>query len=76
MIPNPVKQADGRSSAYIRQYGDQCWELDAVEPDELITLCEAAVEMLITDEDAWEAIKEKDEAERQELLEQLQRIAT
>jgi hypothetical protein len=72
LIPNPVKQADGRSSAYIRQYGDQCWELDAVEPNELIALCEAAIEMLITDEDAWKDIKKRDIAERQELLTQLQ----
>jgi len=36
----------------VNQYGDQCWELDAIEPNELITLCRAAVVSLIEDKAA------------------------
>lgn len=74
LIPNPVKQADRRSSAYVSRYGDQCWELDAIEPNELIRLCRAAVDTLIQDRDAWLAIKEQDRAEREALIEQLEGI--
>lgn len=72
LIPNPVKKADGRSSGYVSQCGDQCWELDAVDPNELIRLCRDAVEELISDTDAWLAIREQDEAERRALMEQLE----
>jgi hypothetical protein len=74
LIPNPVKQADRRSEGYVNQYGDQCWELDAIEPNELITLCRAAVDSLIEDKAAWLAIKGRDKAERQQLLEELENI--
>lgn len=75
LIPNPVKKADRRAKGYISQYGDQCWELDALEPTELITLCRAAVEVLITDRETWLAIKAKDKAERQALTEQIEGMA-
>ena len=75
LIPNPVKQADRRSSRYVTQYGNQCWELDAIEPNELIPLCRAAVDTLIEDRDAWLAIKEQDRAEREALREQIEGIA-
>ncbi|MBT9140270.1 MAG: hypothetical protein DDT30_00846 [Dehalococcoidia bacterium] len=71
LIPNPAKLTDTRSSAYISQYGDECWELDAIEPDELVGLCSKAVEDMITDHKAWLAIKDQDTAERKQLLNQL-----
>lgn len=30
--PNPAKITDSRSSSYIRDYGEESWELDALEP--------------------------------------------
>lgn len=74
LIPNPVKQADCRSAAYIKQYGSECWELDAIEPNELIRLCRMAVDSLIVDKKAWLATVEKDESERQILIEKLEGI--
>ncbi len=38
--PNPAKEADSRSAAYIKEFGSNSWELDALEPamlDKLIT---------------------------------------
>jgi len=75
LIPNPVKQADRRSNGYVSQYGDQCWELDAIEPNELITLCRTVVDSLIVDRDAWLAIKEQDKSEREALMKQLEGMA-
>jgi hypothetical protein len=72
LIPNPVKKADRRTSGYTSQYGDQCWELDAIEPDELIRLCQTAVDALIQDEAAWLTIKERDRSDREALREQLE----
>lgn len=30
--PNPAKITDSRSSSYISEYGEESWELDALEP--------------------------------------------
>lgn len=38
--PNPTKLTDTRANEYIKQFGYECWELDALKPevlDELIT---------------------------------------
>ena len=69
LVPNPTKWADSRSGRYIAQYGDDCWELDAIEPNELTRLCREAVESEIDDTEAWETIKKLDKAERAQLME-------
>jgi len=33
--PNPTKTADPRAEEYVTIYGNECWELDAIEPNEL-----------------------------------------
>jgi len=40
--PNPAKPTDARYEGYRRQYGDECWELDALEP--------SVIDKLIRDE--------------------------
>lgn len=45
--PNPTKTADPRSQMYIKQYGGECWELDAIEPDELQEIVQTEVEKFI-----------------------------
>jgi hypothetical protein len=42
--PNPAKESDKRFDAYRREYGDQCWELDALPPEELAWLTREAIE--------------------------------
>jgi hypothetical protein len=42
--PNFAKESDKRFEAYRRQYGDQCWELDALPPKELARLTREAIE--------------------------------
>lgn len=41
--PNPAKETDSRSASYKRQFGDTCWELDALEPRLIVRLVQAAI---------------------------------
>lgn len=66
--PNPAKTTDSRYAAYIRQHGDESWELDAIEPRALAKLVRRAVEALL-DEDLWEQACEDERAMKEELEE-------
>lgn len=50
--PNPAKTTDSRFESYIQRYGDESWELDAIDPTRLAAIIERAIEPLIDDE-AW-----------------------
>lgn len=57
--PNPAKITDSRAQGYIREYGDESWELDALEPSVITDLIQTEVENL-RDQDAWdEAVDEE-----------------
>lgn len=58
--PNPAKVTDSRFQAYCDEYGDESWELDALEPRVLSSLIKDAV------------MGHTDESRRQELLDQQQ----
>lgn len=51
--PNPAKTTDSRFASYIREYGYESWELDAIEPARLADIISAAIEPLI-DEVRWD----------------------
>lgn len=38
--PNPTKMTDTRTDNYVKLYGKQCWEVDALDPDVLVELVE------------------------------------
>ena len=65
--PNFAKEADTRFAAYAKQFGENCWELDALDPTVIADLIRTEVEKLI-DAEAWEAGKAL-EAENRALLE-------
>lgn len=67
LIPNPTKITDPRAGGYMARYGDECWELDAIEPDELVRLVQEAVEGEVTDWAAWDELKDQEVQEREEL---------
>lgn len=50
--PNPAKLTDSRASSYVNEYGDESWELDALEPSVITALIQDAVSEL-RDEEAW-----------------------
>lgn len=52
--PNPAKITDSRFAGYLRAYGRESWELDALEPALLADLVRDAVKGVL-DGDAWEA---------------------
>lgn len=48
--PNPAKMSDSRFASYLAEYGDESWELDALEPTVLAGLVEEHTTELIDDE--------------------------
>ena len=63
---NPAKETDARYSAYVREFGESSWELDAVEPGQLAELVRSYVGKL-RDDDAWEASINEERGMRSEL---------
>lgn len=63
---NPAKETDSRYAAYVEQYGDSSWELDAVEPAELARLVNRAV-MKRRVENLWQIEEKREEKMRREL---------
>ncbi len=64
--PNPAKLTDSRAMNYIDNYGDQSWELDALEPATIDKLIHDNVAKF-RDDDLWRTAVAK-ETEAQELL--------
>ena len=64
--PNPAKITDSRCGKYIDQYGEESWELDALEPQMLKKLITNEVTAL-RDDAIYQAICDREEAEKREL---------
>jgi hypothetical protein len=41
--PNPTKLTDARASGYLSEYGEECWELDALDPKTIRSLIQNKV---------------------------------
>jgi hypothetical protein len=61
--PNFAKESDTRYAAYARQFGPQCWELDALDPTVIADLIRAEIEGLI-DAEAWNSAKVQEDVNR------------
>lgn len=57
--PNPAKLSDSRAEGYIREYGYDSWELDALEPQVLYDLIEDETLAYLQD-DRWQAMVKKE----------------
>lgn len=64
--PNPAKITDSRCGKYIDQYGDESWELDALEPQMLTKLITNEVTAL-RDDAIYQAVCEREADEKHEL---------
>ena len=64
--PAPAKITDSRSKGYIARFGNDSWELDALEPRRLAGLVTDAVERL-RDNIAWSEAVKREESMRKEL---------
>jgi hypothetical protein len=67
--PNPAKVTDSRAARYIEEFGDESWELDALEPQAIEGLIEQAV-LKIRDEQLWDAALKR-EADGADTLDQI-----
>ena len=66
--PNPAKMTDSRFADYEAMYGDESWELDALEPAVLTRLVVTAVERY-RDQDLWKMADARQQAARDDLQE-------
>ena len=64
--PNPAKTVDPRFANYSARYGDESWELDALNPQLLARLVSDAV-LAVRDEKIWEE-REAEEEEHRAIL--------
>jgi hypothetical protein len=64
---NRAKQKDSRYQAYVYEFGESSWELDAVEPRTLADLVRDNVQELI-DQDLWDEVVAREDAMRAELV--------
>jgi len=63
---NPAKLSDSRAAAYIEEFGESSWELDAIEPRMLADLVTKRVKKL-TDKDQWEVTMATEAQMREDL---------
>jgi len=61
--PNPAKTTDSRAAAYIAEFGNESWELDALEPKVITSLIDKSVKALM-DKKVWAADEERLEEEK------------
>lgn len=66
--PNPAKVTDSRFEAYCAEFGEESWELDAMEPAYLHDLIADTIKKY-RDEDLWNEDVEKEEGHRDALAE-------
>lgn len=69
--PNYAKATDSRSPGYVAEYGNECWELDALPPDVLDALIRTTIESY-RDTRAWNKAVVRERRDRKFL----ERIAT
>jgi len=64
--PNPAKVRDSRFAKYQKEFGNDSWELDALEPAELNKIIEEAVEKYI-DRKEWDKALTEEKKAKEEL---------
>lgn len=65
--PNPAKVTDSRAEGYIKQHGNESWELDALEPQVMAALIRKTIRS-VRDEEKWRAQIAREELARDRLL--------
>lgn len=70
--PNPAKVTDSRYEGYAAEYGEESWELDALEPQYISDLIRDNI-LAERDEEQWELDLEHQEEERKQIEEVIKR---
>lgn len=66
--PNPAKVTDSRYEGYVAKYGNESWELDALEPQYIANLIEEQI-LDERDDDKWQELVDEQESERKQIAE-------
>ena len=66
--PNPAKITDPRAKDYIRKYGNQSWELDALKPEVLMRIAEEGIQRFL-DIDKYNAWIKLEQEQKKALIE-------
>lgn len=64
--PNPAKLTDTRATKYIDEFGDESWELDALDPAVMIDLIRDSI-LALLDQGRFDHVKAQQENERRVL---------
>lgn len=64
--PNPAKITDSRCSKYMEEFGDESWELDALEPKVITGLIKSEV-TAYRDDEIYQAVCDREDWEKDEL---------
>ena len=72
--PNPAKITDSRYAGYATKYGDESWELDALEPQFISDLIREQI-LEKRDEEKWEDAVAEQEEEREQIQDIIDRWA-
>lgn len=65
--PNPAKLTDTRANEYIAEFGENSWELDALDPEVIDRIISQEIELYI-DWDKWNKVKAREKKARKDLL--------
>lgn len=66
--PNPAKSSDSRFAGYVREYGNESWELDALRPEMLIDLIQTEIRSVI-DFELWNERQDEENTAIEEMTE-------
>lgn len=69
-MSNTAKQTDSRFADYSAKFGDESWELDALNPDVLVEIVQKAIEGVVNP-NVWE----DDEATEERMKESLKLVS-
>ncbi len=69
--PNPTKVTDPRAQAFIDEFGESCWEVDALSPPILEALIREAF-IKIIDRDEMNAVETQEDVDRERIRERLE----
>lgn len=72
--PNPAKVTDPRAKAYIAEFGDESWELDALEPAAMAALIRGELDTII-DQGEWDTEQAREDDARGTLTKISERFA-
>lgn len=64
--PNPAKVTDSRAKGYIERFGDESWELDAMNPTDIAALIDQEIQAHL-DPQLFEEKRAEQEADREKL---------